>query len=185
MNTALLLPLQRAGRRLGRPVRQFVATTGLALLAACGGNMATLPAGTSLAAIEKQYGKPDFQCTLPNGTERVIWTQQPMGQYAWGSDLDANGNPVKIELLLQDSQFAKLGSGRWTPDDVRCAFGPPAKIETVGLPSLTQTVWSYRYRESGAWNSLMYVYFGTDGTHVTRFHPGPDPLYTRDGWWFD
>jgi hypothetical protein len=26
----------------------------------------------------------------------------------------------------------------------------------------------------------MYVYFGHDGSHVTHFNPGPDPMYEHD-----
>ena len=61
-----------------------------------------------------------------------------------------------------------------------CEFGPPAEQGGVGLPSSIQIVWSYRYKQNGVWDSLMHVYFGTDGERVTRFHPGPDPMYERD-----
>jgi hypothetical protein len=148
----------------------------LAALAACA-NMAQTPPGSSLASVEAKYGKPNYSCTGADGSRRLLWSQQPLGQYVWATHVDANGNIDRIEQVLTDREFEKLRSGTWTQDDVRCAFGPPADISTVGTPSNTQLVWAYRYRQTGAWNSLMYVYFGTDGSHVTRFHPGPDPMY--------
>ncbi len=151
------------------------------LLAACT-SMADLPAGTPLHQITSEYGEPDFSCPAPDGGERLIWTMQPMGQYAWGTTVDAAGNTDRVQQLLNDEHFRVLASGSWTPEQVRCEFGPPAEIDSVGLPSSTSIVWSYRYRQAGAWNSLMYVYFGSDGSRVTRFHPGPDPLYERNVW---
>lgn len=154
------------------------------MLAACT-SMVDIPAGTPLHQIESKYGKPNYSCPAQNGGQRLIWSMQPMGQYAWGTNVDAAGNTDQVQSLLTDEHFRLLASGTWTPEQVRCEFGPPAQIETVGLPSSTQTVWSYRYRQSGAWNSLMYVYFGTDGAKVTRFHPGPDPMYDRDNFWLN
>jgi len=166
--------------RLGKAL---VCASTAVLLAACT-SMADLPAGTSLHQVTSEYGEPDFSCPGPNGRERLIWTMQPMGQYAWGTNVDAAGNTDSIQQLLSDEHFRVLATGTWTPEQVRCEFGPPAQIDSVGLPSSTSIVWSYRYRQAGAWNSLMYVYFGSDGARVTRFHPGPDPLYDRDNFWF-
>ncbi len=155
----------------------------VSLLAACA-NMADMPPGTPLYQVEAKYGRPNYSCAGENGRQRLIWSMQPMGQYAWGTNVDTAGNTDRIEPLLTDEHFRVLATGTWTPDQVRCEFGPPAIIDTVGLPSSTQIVWSYRYRQSHAWNSLMYVYFGTDGEKVTRFHPGPDPMYDPDRFGF-
>lgn len=163
--------------------RLFVGAAALALLAGCA-NMADTPPGTPLHEVESKYGAPTYACTAENGAKRLIWSQQPMGQYAWGTNVNEAGMTDRIQPLLTDQHFQLLAEGTWTPDKVRCEFGPPAQIQGVGLPSSSQIVWSYRYRQSGAWNSLMHVYFGMDGSHVTRFHPGPDPMFDRDNFWF-
>ncbi|MYN13614.1 hypothetical protein GSY71_10765 [Pusillimonas sp. TS35] len=170
---------------LPRRARLAASAVVLGLLAACA-NMSQTPPGSPLSVVEAKWGKPGFSCPGPNGTQRVIWSQQPLGQYAWGANVNASGNIDRIEPLLTDRHFEKLRTGTWTRDQVRCEFGPPADISTVGLPSNTQLVWSYRYLQSGVWNSLMYVYFGTDGERVTSFHPGPDPMYEQnDNSWFN
>jgi hypothetical protein len=160
------------------------AATSVVLVAACG-TMADVPPGTPLHQIEAKYGRPTYSCPAENGGQRLIWSMQPMGQYAWGTHVDAAGNTDRIQPLLTDEHFRVLASGTWSPEQVRCEFGPPAEITSVGLPSSSQIVWGYRYRQSHTWNSLMYVYFGADGSKVTRFHPGPDPMYIRDSFWFD
>lgn len=153
------------------------------LLAGCA-NMVTIPPGTPLAQVEAQFGPPTLQCTNRDGEQRVIWSRQPMGQFAWGTNLNAAGEIQGIVPLLTDEHFQVLRQGTWTPSQVRCEFGPPAIIDSVGLPSVRQIVWSYRYLQDHVWNSLMFVYFGHDGSHVTRFHPGPDPKYEHDNFGF-
>lgn len=169
-----------------RIVLQGIAAALLAALAGCADMAARTPPGSPLSQVESQYGRPNFTCALPgNGGQRVIWTQQPLGQYAWGANVGPDGRIDHVERLLTDTHFRQLSQGDWTAERVRCEFGPPAIIDEVGLPSVRQVVWSYRYRENDSWNSLMYVYMGRDGDRVTRYHPGPDPMYEdRDGSWF-
>lgn len=160
----------------------------LATLAGCADMAAKVPPGAPLAQVEASYGRPNFTCTrpAPDSGQRVIWTQQPLGQYAWGANVDADGRIDRVERLLTDEHFKLLNDGAWPAERVRCEFGPPAIVDEVGLPSVRQVVWSYRYRENDVWNSLMYVYMGRDGDRVTRHHPGPDPMYEDDrfgmGW---
>jgi hypothetical protein len=150
-----------------------------ASLAGCA-DIGHTPPDTPLATIAAQFGAPTLRCTNRNGQQRVIWSQQPLGQYAWGGNLDAQERVQAVTPILTDEHFEVLRQGTWTPDQVRCEFGPPAFIDQIGLPSVRQTVWNYRYKQDHVWNSLMFVYFGHDGSHVTHFNPGPDPMYEHD-----
>ncbi|MBP6018665.1 MAG: hypothetical protein KA735_04175 [Burkholderiaceae bacterium] len=150
----------------------------LAMLALAGcTTMADLPAGTPLNEIQAKYGPPSTVCPTPDGEQHLIWSTQPNGQYAWGTTINAQGQTGPVVPILTDAHFRLLAQGTWTEDQVICEFGQPAEISTVGLPGSSQKVFSYRYRQSGAWNSLMYVYFDRYSGQVTRFHPGPDPMY--------
>ncbi|WP_226954255.1 hypothetical protein [Mesopusillimonas faecipullorum] len=156
--------------------------TGLALMGCA--NPVTLTAGTPLAQAEARLGRPNYTCQLNDGRERLIWSRQPFGQFAWGTNVNADGTISGVEALLTDNNFSKLAQGDWTAEQVLCEFGPPAEKGRVGLPSNLQIVWSYRYQQAGVWNSMMHVYLGKDGKKVTRFHPGPDPMYEKDNWPF-
>lgn len=151
----------------------------LTLLYGCA-SVTSVPPGTPLAQVESQFGRHNYSCPLPEGGERIIWSRQPFGQFAWGTNVDTQGRVGEITPVLTDQNFAKLGTGTWTDQQVLCEFGPPAEVSGVGLPSVRQVVWSYRYLQNGVWNSLMHVYMGPDGTQVTKFHPGPDPAYDPD-----
>lgn len=143
-------------------------------------NIAATPPGTPLSQVTARFGAPTLKCVDRQGRNRVVWSRQPLGQYAWGATVDAQGRVQGVEPILTDAHFQALKQGEWTADQVRCEFGPPAIIDTAGLPNVRQIVWSYRYKQDHVWNSLMYVFMGPDGRQVTKFHPGPDPMYDRE-----
>lgn len=151
------------------------------LLGACA-NMNHLAPGTPLSEVQQQFGKPSIACPTNNPT-RFVWSMQPMGQYAWAVDIDQNQQVVASEQILTDSAFAKLDNNDWTQEQVLCYFGPPADRDITPYKGIKMRVWSYRYRQQKAWDSMMYVYFGDDGL-VKHHHPGPDPLSARDGMFF-
>jgi len=167
----LLLP------RLSLPlIATLVLSTGCTLIA-------NTPPDTLFTDMQRRHGPPAHVCADPdhrNTSQRAIWSQQPAGQHAWAARVDADGRIIAVEPALTDEAFQRLRSGM-TPDELRCHYGPPAVISTVGWRT-HQTVWSYRYREARSWDSLMHIYFDANGK-VARFHPGPDPAFEEDGLW--
>ena len=67
-----------------KTARIALAAGALLALSACA-NLAQVAPGTPLADVQARFGRPNFECPQANGGRRVIWTQQPMGQYAWGA----------------------------------------------------------------------------------------------------
>lgn len=171
MNTAPLPGF----RRYARPILRSAAVCVTLVLSACT-SMKDIPAGTPLTEVQARYGAPTVSCPLENGTQRLIWSTLPMGQYAWSTTLAPDGRVGPIDQILTDSAFNQVKGGDWTRERLQCTFGPPAEVSIVGLPGSQSQVWSYRYRQAGAWNSLMHFYFSDDG-RVVRMHPGPDPMY--------
>jgi len=153
----------------------------LALLVGCT-TLNDIAPGTPLAEVQARFGRPVYACPLPEAGRRVIWSQQPSGQHAWAATVDANARVQAIEAILTDASFRRLRLGM-DSDALRCTFGPPAIITQAGLGEQRRVVWSYRYRQAQTWNALMHVYLDHDA-RVTRFHPGPDPLF-EDGPWFE
>ena len=52
-------------------------------LAGCA-NIAATPPGTPLSQLTARFGTPSLQCVDRQGRNRVVWSRQPLGQYAWG-----------------------------------------------------------------------------------------------------
>lgn len=155
---------------------QGTATAGFALLLVGCSSMQDIPPGTSLAEVQARYGAPTITCPHQNGGERMVWSTQPMGQYAWATTAGPDGRVGQVEQILTDAAFKQVKLNEWTQEQLQCAFGPPAEVSVVGLPSSRSLIWSYRYRQAGAWNSLMHFYLSDEG-RVIRMHPGPDPMY--------
>ena len=123
-------------------------------------------------AIQK-LGKPSTSCVREDGSQRLIWTMQPYGQYAWGTNTTKDGKVIEMQQLLTDKHFEVLSNGKWTDQRLACEFGEPAN--KYGIAKGNEIVWAYRYKQEGVWNSMMYVYMGSQGNLVNRFHPAPDP----------
>lgn len=152
----------------------------IAILVTACANIAKTPDNTNLSTIVERFGHPTLSCQTDQGINRVIWSQQPMGQYAWGGNLDNNHNLAHMQSLLTDEHFAVLSQGIWNKDKVFCEFGPPAFIDKVNLPGDGLVVWNYRYKQDYVWNSLMFVFFDPKTNIVVNFYPGPDPMYDPD-----
>ena len=73
---------------------KFSILVGAALLTGCA-NMDTVPPGTTLTEVIKKYGKPDTICKKDDGTERMIWSGQPYGQFSWGGTIAKDGKVIK------------------------------------------------------------------------------------------
>ncbi|MDY3331176.1 MAG: hypothetical protein SOX43_04360 [Pelistega sp.] len=153
------------------------------LLAACS-TYRNIPANSPEQFVLAKMGTPTYQCQMPDGSHRLIWSTQPSGQYAYATTVSADGIADKVSSVLNEEHFRRLNTGTWTQQDVVCAFGPPAETGRIGLGEKNEVVWTYRYKQANYWNNLMYVYFGRHGDKVTHYHSGPDPRYERDHYWW-
>ncbi len=85
-----------------------------------------------------------------------------------------DGKLTVIEQALDTPVFARLKIGTSGKDEVLRTIGRPAERSYLALPQLE--VWSYRYKESGAWNSMMHLHFDKSGV-LRMMYSGPDPMY--------
>jgi hypothetical protein len=156
-------------------MRKLVITAILPLLlAACAGLGGPPPAiGERMDAVQAKLGKPTAVYAVERGTV-LEYTTQPFGQYAWMARFGPDGGLVSYEQVLTDEKFATLKVGIATRDDVLRTIGHPAETSYLSLRDLT--VWSYRYKQSGVWNSMMHVHFDQAGI-VREMMAGPDPAY--------
>ena len=160
-------------------MRTKIFTSALLILALGGcAQLQSAKPGTPVAEVIKQFGTPTTVCRTQDGTERLVWSQQPFGRSAWGTDTAKDNTIGPMTQVLTDAHFDLLSTGTWSDERVRCEFGPPANIQ--GIAKGNEKVWAYRYMQFSAWQSLMYVYMGPEGNLANRHHPGPDPMFLRD-----
>jgi len=91
--------------------------------------------------------------------------------------IDQNGKVVAFEQVLTTQKFASIKVDEATKADVLRTIGAPTETSYLSLTDLE--VWSYSYKESNAWNSMMHVHFDRNGI-VRKMLNGPDLRFDPD-----
>ena len=105
---------------------------------------------------------------MPGG-ERLQYSLQPLGQYAWMVDLDPAGRVVRARQVLNAAEFQRIVPDQWTRADVEREFGPPARVD--GVASWSGPVLTYRWRDADRSDMFYWVYLDDRGV-VRRAHQG-------------
>src|SRR5438094_533087 len=119
------------------------------------------PPGAPLPAVVAGLGQPDAAYPEPDGGQVLEYRGQPMGQFQYMARMSPDGRLVSYEQVLTNANFARVKIGQTNKDDILRMFGRPAEVSRVYAHDYE--VWSYRYKESGVWNSLMSVNFDQNG----------------------
>jgi hypothetical protein len=141
------------------------------VLAACAHpwNSVDIAPGTPRDQVIARAGQPVRIVPLPDGGQRLQYTLQPWGRYAFMVDLDASGRVVRSRQVLTAQEFARIEPGTWTRADGEREFGPPAQVD--GVSSWNGPVMMYRWKEFGGGSDMFYyVYLDPQGV-VRRAHP--------------
>ena len=131
-----------------------------------------MPPGTPRDQVIAQAGPPFRVLPMPNGGQRLQYTLQPTGRYAFMLDFDAGGRLVSSRQVLNEADFNRIVVDRWTRDDVLYEFGPPARVDAV--TSFQGAVMTYRWM-AGNEPMFFWVYVDPQGI-VRRAHPGMEFL---------
>lgn len=157
--------------------RIFSATLMLALLAGCAGyGSVPVHTGDSESAILTRLGQPTARYRDGNDTI-LAYVHGPWGQQTHMARLDKNGNLISYEQVLTSQQFSTVVVGQATKESILHRFSIPAETSYLSLSNLE--VWTYRYKENGAWDSMMHVHFDRDGI-VRKMLNGPDTWLDRE-----
>lgn len=132
--------------RLQTLCRSLVASVMALALTACMVPQWQKP-GMPRVEVEKGMGKPTVVVPLADGGTRLVYSQQPAGQYVYHMDFDAQHKLTRVEQVLDTAHFFALRNGVDTRDDVYRMFGPPAKVE--GVYSFKGDIWTYRFMDNG------------------------------------
>jgi hypothetical protein len=174
--TATGLPVRsvRTGTRLRRAA--LVCLSALAL-AGCVQPWQQYQQGADQSTILARLGPPRETYDLPNGSKRLMWPTQPMGETTTAADIDASGKILSVRQVLQPNEFYRAVIGTWTRNDVLVNFGRP--VETSYFPLMKREVWTYRYLEDNVWYMMYSFYFDEQGI-VRLTQKTPDPLHDPD-----
>lgn len=140
-------------------------------LAACASVGPPPAVGERLEAVQARLGQPSA-VHRAGGETLLEYATAPFGQTTWMARFGPDGGLTSYEQVLTDEKFATLKVGIATREDVLRTVGRPVEQMYLSLRDLT--VWSYRYKQSGVWDSMMHVHFDQTGI-VREMMAGPDP----------
>lgn len=157
----------------------FLIIASAALLAGCAGSpfhgYDVAPGATRQAVIERM-GPPSRVVPLPAG-ERLQYSAQPYGQFAWMVDLDGAGRVVQARQVLTEASFGRIEPGQWTREDVEREFGRPAWVDRVA--SWRGPIMTYRWQHADRSDMFYWVYLDERNV-VQRAHPGMEFVNAPD-----
>lgn len=130
--------------------------------------------GTPRDAVVARMGAPTRVFRTESG-ERLQYSLQPFGQYAWMVDLDGAGKVARARQVLTANEFNRIQPGTWTRADVEREFGRPAKVDRVS--SWNGPIMTYRWKDRDNSDMFYFVYLDERGV-VGRAHPGMEFINT-------
>jgi len=160
-----------------KPALRFLLAVPLMLLGACS---ALIPAPVTMGEPESEVvasrGQPTHR--YQDGQDHLLeYALGPWGQKTYMARIGPNGKVKSFEQVLTTQKFASIEIGKATKADVLRTIGAPSETSYLSLTDLE--VWSYPYKESDVWNSMMHVHFDNSGI-VRKMLNGPDPRYDPD-----
>jgi hypothetical protein len=138
--------------------------------------------GTPEADLIARLGTPTARYPVASG-HLLEYRRGPWGQQTYMARIGTDGRLQSYEQVLTLQKFGSIRIDHDNKEDVLRTIGAPS--ETTYFSRVQREVWSYPYKESGVWNSLMSVYFDNAGI-VRKLENGPDPKFDPDrgrfGW---
>lgn len=149
----------------------------LTILAACSVLMpAPVNVGDTEAELLAKRGEPTNR--YRDGSEQLLeYALGPWGQKTYMARIGSDGKIISFEQVLTMEKFAAIRVGEATKNSVLRTIGAPSETSYLSLTDLD--VWSYPYKESGVWNSVMHVHFDKNGI-VRKMLNGPDLRFDPD-----
>jgi hypothetical protein len=136
----------------------------------------TVNQGDTEADVIAKRGQPAHR--YRQGSETLLeYPTGPFGQRTYMARLGPDGKVISFDQVLNTQTFSKIKVGEATKADVLRTIGAPSETSYLSLSDLE--VWSYPYKESDVWNSMMHVHFDKSGI-VRKMLNGPDPRYDPD-----
>ncbi len=139
-------------------------------------NPVSLTPGEPEQSVIAKLGKPTAR--YDDGPSHLLeYARAPYGQQTYMARIGPDGTLISYEQVLTAQKFALIKPGASRKEDVLRIIGGPSETSFLSLSQLE--VWSYPYKESGAWDSLMHVHFDRTGI-VQKMMNGPDPRFDPD-----
>lgn len=129
-------------------------------LAGCAsyGGAGLRPGEARMADVEALMGAPAMRWQDADGAVQLAYPRGPLGYHTFMVHLGADGRLQRIENVLDEATFARIGAGM-SRDQVLRLIGPPDFSRTMYFPARDELVWDWRfcpYSRSAARFSVLF-----------------------------
>src|ERR1019366_9984862 len=141
--------------------RILAAAPFLASLNSCANwGKAPIHPGQIESEVVASLGQPTH--VYPDGASHLLeYMHGRMGQTTYLARIGPDGKLVSYDQVLTSQMFGTIRIGEADKDKVLRTVGAPSETRFYTLSQLE--AWSYPFKESGVWDSLMSVYFDKTG----------------------
>src|SRR3569623_764340 len=127
--------------------------------------------GEAEADVVARLGQPTH--VYQDGNSRLLeYMHGPMGQTTDMARIGPDGKLVSYQQVLSLQNFGTIHVNEAHKADVLRTVGAPS--EDNYFPRQQLEAWSYPFKESGVWDSMMTIFFDQAGI-VRKLENGPDP----------
>jgi hypothetical protein len=175
MRIQILTSLPAIFYRLFTKEALCIAFLGLMIGGCAGPGSRSVALGESESQVVSKLGSPT-NIYREGKFQLLEYKTGPWGQRTYMARIGPDGKLVSYEQVLTDAKFAGIAVGKASKDDVLRQVGSPSETSYLALKDLE--VWSYPYKESDTWNSVMHIHFDRQGivhsllsTQDLRFDP--------------
>ncbi|WPB56078.1 hypothetical protein [Xylophilus sp. GOD-11R] len=114
-----------------------------------GGGGAGLPQGdignATPATVQARLGTPTASFPLPEGGQRLQYSQMPAGYQVWNYDFDTSGRLIRQDQALRYDNFNRIVQGQTREDEILRTYGRPMRI--VKVATFDGPIWDYRFSD--------------------------------------
>lgn len=100
---------------------------------------------TTPAALQARLGAPTGSYALPQGGQRLQYSQMPAGFQVWNYDFDASGRLTRQDQALRYENFNRIVQGQTRQEEILLNYGRPMRV--VRVASFDGPIWDYRFSD--------------------------------------
>jgi hypothetical protein len=139
------------------------------LISACAGGMASIGVGGSSggggigfftggavapqsnfgtdtpSTLQARLGLPSATYPLPDGGQRLQYSQMPSGYQVFDYDFDSSGRLIRQDQALRYENFNHIVPGKTREDEILFTFGRPMRV--VSVATFDGPIWDYRFSD--------------------------------------
>lgn len=102
-------------------------------------------ATATAATLQARLGAPSATYPLPDGGQRLQYSQMPSGYQVFDYDFDSAGRLVRQDQALRYENFNRIALGTTRQDEILFTYGRPMRI--VRVATFDGPVWDYRFSD--------------------------------------